>query len=912
MKKRIISLIAAVAVLITAIQTAVTDMGVIAAADDYAPYTQSKAFLEGIGIIDGKDDINMNVTRGKAAALICSMLDANQNLLGYRGIFVDVAEDNEDALSIEKLADLGIVRGGDDYTYRPFDMLTYTEAGYIFANTLGYGLISGSGITPVQVITEFGINDGVKADFDYVTLGDFYVMMKNALFSGSYVQSTYGSKNEYTKSDKTLLYSIYEIVYDDGRIVRNDVTSLWSAEDYGNAGMLLELGSGDTVEIKTANPAAVRDDLGKKVRVYYKKNKATGDFDYIYHEVKSVNKTLTIRLDAIDASGTAIENGTVAYYSDSDRLLRVNLSSDVCVIYNGVAYKSSSFDFKAAADKVGTVELIDYDGDSRYETVKITAYDSVVAGVVSTSNNFISDKYETNRIIDIDEDKYTKIFVYDADGNETDFSAITNGSVVSAAKSDTYGTENVLTLRVSMNVINGKITNVKKVGSVQYITIDDGDTYGAYDRAAAESFGRNENIVAYIDAFGNIVYTTTDYNRDMQYGVLAGVGKPTSALDPTIKVKIVSSAGKVGEYELDKKIQIDGKSYSGQENEAYARLNGISFKTSDITFPKGVSPIRYKLSADGLTVKKLDTILSDKEGTDDALELLGSGTYYCNSGQVLGWSIPFAADAVVLEFLSPDYSEPSAFREELDIDVNNASVFRQGTSYHVAALKSDKESSAADFLLKFNFTEIKIGYDNDLFVVDEVSEGINETQDSIMYLVSGYLKGSYTQFWVDKSHSQTDIITSLKRGDIIRYDTSKDGRLINCEKLLTLDGEGKMTTYTADGNNFRRDWGSTLTLICGYAYSVDGSLIRTNRFDAGTYDMDVSKLDWNSLIAGGSLGYIGATSSIPVTVVDMGRDKIEAGSTEDIYDYLNFKNESSLVFAKYRSGNLSEIVVYNK
>ena len=180
MKKRIISLIAAVAVLITAIQTAVTDMGVIAAADDYAPYTQSKAFLEGIGIIDGKDDINMNVTRGKAAALICSMLDANQNLLGYRGIFVDVAEDNEDALSIEKLADLGIVRGGDDYTYRPFDMLTYTEAGYIFANTLGYGLISGSGITPVQVITEFGINDGVKADFDYVTLGDFYVMMKNA------------------------------------------------------------------------------------------------------------------------------------------------------------------------------------------------------------------------------------------------------------------------------------------------------------------------------------------------------------------------------------------------------------------------------------------------------------------------------------------------------------------------------------------------------------------------------------------------------------------------------------------------------------------------------------------------------------------------------------------------------------
>ena len=114
MRKKLISWLAAIAVFAAAFQTVIFDTGAVNAADEYEPYTQSEAFLKGIGVIDGKDDINMNVTRGKAAMLICQMLDENKNLQNYRGIFADVAADSEEALSIEKLADLGIVHGSEN------------------------------------------------------------------------------------------------------------------------------------------------------------------------------------------------------------------------------------------------------------------------------------------------------------------------------------------------------------------------------------------------------------------------------------------------------------------------------------------------------------------------------------------------------------------------------------------------------------------------------------------------------------------------------------------------------------------------------------------------------------------------------------------------------------------------------
>lgn len=178
-------------------------------------------------------------------------------------------------------------------------------------------------------------------------------------------------------------------------------------------------------------------------------------------------------------------------------------------------------------------------------------------------------------------------------------------------------------------------------------------------------------------------------------------------------------------------------------------------------------------------------------------------------------------------------------------------------------------------------------------------------------LISGYLNGVATQFWVDKDYEGINEIKSLKKGDIIRYDTTSDGRLVNYETILKQE-TGGYTTYDVNGGGLRVDWGTSVTILCGYVYSVDNTLVRTNVFSAGTVPKNASGLDWNQLLNDGELRYTNLTSGTAITTVDFENDKIKSGSVGDLLDYKNLKDESSLFVAKFRSGRLEEAIIYNK
>ena len=211
MTKKIISFVTAVVMLFQLQAVLAADAGSEAVQEaDYKPYQTSAEFLKGLNITEDSERFSESVTRGMAAKLLCAMLDESDSLQNYRGIFKDVDESNENALYIEKLADLGIVKGDENLNYRPDDVLLYDEASYLFAYTLGFGLIQGDGETPQKTIARFGIMDNVKAEYDFVITGDFYVMMRNALLSNLFVQETYGSDPTIYQTDQTLLYKIYK------------------------------------------------------------------------------------------------------------------------------------------------------------------------------------------------------------------------------------------------------------------------------------------------------------------------------------------------------------------------------------------------------------------------------------------------------------------------------------------------------------------------------------------------------------------------------------------------------------------------------------------------------------------------------------------------------------------------------
>lgn len=909
MSKKIISLFMIISMLLSCVAVSVS-----ADSAENQAYTNSTEFLKGLGIIDGSADINTNVTRAKAAEFICAMLDEDKNHTRFRGIFSDVSEDSEGALCIERLADLGIIRGGENFTYRPSDMLTYQDAQAMFAYVLGYGLVENMGKTPYKVASEFGIMDSVTAEFDFVTVGDFYVMMRNALKSGMYIESSFGAEKSVYKTDQMLMNKVYDIVYADGIITKNDLTSLWAAESASASEIWLKLSDDSEIKITVPDYEVIRDEIGKNVRVYYKDSDDMSKYQFVYYELRN-NKILNFGLERVGGSKIDPAEGKMSYYDSSDSLKTAKLASDASIIYNGVVYKSNNFDLAEAQGKVGTVELIDADSDSKYETIKINMYRSIVAGNVSIENHFITDKFEAKNTLDINETSYDKIFVYDENGAPASLEDITIGDVVSAAVSDVFKGQNILTIRFSTKSVSGRITENELSEKTPYVVIDEENKYYVFDRALSGKYNQSSDVVAYLDVFGNIIYITNDFTRDMQYGIMVGIRKYDSEKDglDEVSLKIISTAGNIIDYILDKKPYIDGNSYKDRIDEAYAALINVSVKTNKIDqFPQGVYPIRYKLSSDGKTVKKIDTVAVGADNNDDTLKLLCAGTYYVNTGRVLGWKVPYAEDAVVLELSATDYSDIETFRDEENINVSStSSACRVGSGIHVMALKSDNNSSEADFIIKFNNVGTNIDNENNLFVVDTVSDRYNEKHETTMKYVTGYLMGSKTQFWVEYEHPQIELINSLERGDIIRYNLSQDNRLLTCENILRQGPKG-FTTYSVMDSGFREDWGTGVTILCGYAYSMDKTFVRTNMFETGLISDTAATLDWDNLLKTDALKYVNVMSSIAVTVVDMGNDLVTTGSASDISDYVNFGTDCSMIVAKYRRGNLSEVVVYNK
>lgn len=915
MKKRIL---AALLVFLLVIQSNLIFTVSADESEMYAPYVTSEGLLEALNITTGGSDYTQTVTRADAAAYIAVMLGEGNNYQNFRGIFSDVPSSNANALAIEKLADLGIVRGDGNFAFRPDDNLTYNEAAIIFVNVLGYALIGNSNISEAK---RAGILNNIKSEFDVVNLGDLFVMMYNTLMASPVVQTSYGANGEYQKSEQTLLYKVYSVVHADGTIVKNDLTSLWLAKEEAENTIELKTADG-SIEIKADNISALREDLGKRVRAYFYFNEDKSVYEYVHHNVTSSNKTVKFALEQLEPGKTNFSTRKIAYYNQGgNKAIEVSLSNDYNIIYNNAAYENNKINFAELEGKAGSIELIDSNSDNAYETVKVKVYDTVVVESISTSSHFITDKFDSSIRIDIDEESYEKIFIYDAAGNEVTFEAIVPGSVVSYATSKTYDGIKVLELRVSNDVTNGRITQYKKGEFAPYIIVDGNKQLNLYDRAAYDKEGNkisytvNSNIIVYSDVFGNAVYISDDKSRDLQYGIIIGMHSGGGSLTSEVDIRLITTSGEIVEAKLDKKAIIDGDSYSGKITEAYDYLSKIktnaTFTGNGSTLPgpvvtNEIIPVRYKIG-DEKTIKIIDTV-QPGTGSYDGLRLVATPeTYAGNGGNVLGFTIPYNADATLLEISDKNLNNIDAFN-----DINNitakivGTTFKNGELYHVMAYTANEESDFAEFII--SFADSKITLDDTLFVVDEIIKAYNEDKDEVMNQVCGFKNGTYTEAWIDDSIA----VDGINKGDTLKCAINQNNTIMNVVKVLTRS-EGKinyqldtthMNVINADSIRKSLSGGS----LCGYVYSREGTLIRTNSLVVGEISQ-ITEENFKTYWKDQPLFFTNVTSAA-VVVVDDENDEIYAGTVDDILDCETFEDEASLLVMRWRSNSVKEIVVY--
>lgn len=722
--------------------------------------------------------------------------------------------------------------------------------------------------------------------------------MENALYANLLSRDGYGSEKQYTVSENTLLSTVYKTTYADGVIVKNDVTYLWSASNVNSKTIEVDIGNSYNLEINISDPLKTTYDLGKRVRVFYRYD--SEEYEYVYHKVSQSNNIVKIDLKDIDANGTDLRNKTVSYFFDDNVTKKFKIADSYSIIYNSEAYKDSNIDLSNIIKKTGYVEFIDNNSDSKYDIVNVKVYDAVIVGGISLITNIVTDKFDLGRSFGIDEKNYTRVLVYDAQGEIISLDKIIPGSVLSVAISDSYCQENCIEIRVSQNVKNGKITDYIEHNESFNFTLDYNYDFYATDRAADESIILSKNIITYIDVFGNAVYIKSDYGRDLQYGLVLKATYRNTALEGKVILKMLTLGGEIIEFDLAEKVKIDGVSYKNNPEDAFKRISAVKIRSASFSIAEGLFPVRFQTDENN-KIKILDTQNSGgSDLSDDEMSMLANEQLLSTSGFILGWSVPYNVDATVLEINASDFSNSDTYVYNYAVP---STAFSTGYAYKVAVFKSDPESKYADFIIT-----LKGGVDvnTSLFVVEEVVNAYNEKEDIPMCKVRGYLKGTRTELWIDDNNTQTITMKDLKFGDVIRVASDKNGYAVSYAKVVIKNNQG-IEFVQISGDGLKKDTSSSTTIVYGYVYDREGSLIQTHKFDYGIIPSSSADVLWDSV----DKIYLNITASIPVVIIDSKTNRIDIGTVDDVLDYLNFGTYASKICARYRNSTLQEIYVFN-
>lgn len=883
----------------------------------YEPYAESEGFLKGIGVFEeGFAAKEESITRGTAAKWIVQMLNEQGNLSQHRGVFADVTSDNENAPYIEKLADLGIVRGNENRCYEADSYLGYPEAYTIFANVWGLETAT-SAAEVTKIITQYDINDGVKAESAYVTDSDFILMMYNILMSKVLDQTVWGGDGSvYMVSDDTLLNKIYDISYCDGVIIKNDLTYIWSSNADEDSSIELECADGAKVGINvTADKLdGVRGDIGKNVRVFYKFDTSKSKTEYVYHQQMN-NKIIKLDLDQISGNNIDIDKGKLSYSTyESYKKKDISLSADCALMYNNVAYKSRSVKLDSASS--GYAELIDNDADGTYEVVKVKEYTSIIVGNISANDQRLFDRYDSNSSVILDADEYRKVFLYNANGESIAFEDIAYDNVISYAISDAYTDNKTIEAYVSNTRVNGIVTDNKTSKTPATIEIDDKE-YLAKGRACKIDWTIGKGALAYVNAFGEIVYLTEDYGRDLQYGIVTQMKCDVVGFSKSLSLKIINMDCAEETLDVADAVTVDGVRYKNEAEKVYNKLSDAKLELTDVTLPENYTVITYKKGSDN-KIRIIDTIKTADKGDNDCLEYMGGGTFVLNSGNIFGWTVPFKEDALTM---SVDTSQDEWWNEASGCGMQAISAYKKGVKYKVMAFKCNADSIYADFII--NYTDTSIQHDNELFVIDTMYEQYDNAEQKTVTCIAGYSGSAYTEAKVHPDNTElANELKKFKTGDTIRISVNSMNYIVEYNPVLiqNSDDDGfklsfeKGSASAVNVSALDRTTSKSTVIYGGYVYSKNDNIIATDLYGyekGKVYDFaqtsNAGDVSWDTA----ELYYANVLSTTSVIVVDKNeRIKVRVGDVGDIRDFEGYKDEASFIVAKFRSSQLKNIVIY--
>lgn len=785
---------------------------------DYA--SDAWELFSSMGIIDeGETYVSeQEVTRNELVKYIIQ-LSFYSPITGETSVsgFSDVDDSDADSGYIKAAVNAGLIHGYGDGTFRPDEPVTYNQATKMMVSLLGYGAISDlSGGYPygyISVAEQLDIFKHVdkKSWDEYITADNMMIMLLNMAEADLADTNGYvnGKISAYGRKDKNILSEKFSIYSTEAVINANEYTSLLSDDGETDEGLIK---ADDTIYAENNTNAA--DCLGMRMKMYYHQPDMDGTPELIYIR-PSEKKNSVIEINTKDIEGLE-DSSKLVYYENGTQKKSIRLSQVFYFIKNG---RMSVFNEDKLNAEVGTVKLIDNDGDNKYDVVSLMDYTSYVVSDVSLSTETIN----TKQNIPIKLNTEDAVTVIKKDGADATISDIKKGTVISYAETES-GTTPVRTLVLSDANITGTIEGY----SEDSITVD-GVTYDALP-IALEHIRTGNTGTFYIDIFGNVVYSECKY--DFVYGYLNVFAVEEDG--DSIFCRIFTENGRWVDLYLADKVKYNGK--TTKKSNVYDSIGSDPAEYRQL--------IRYKVNNDS----KITTIETAKNlttmGTDTDEQLRENDTFrlsYKNESPsddsryvttAKSFMGKISADANTVIFSVPDQSDGT---KKDEFGIMSLSDLYGDYKYTFLAYDANEVRTAGAIVIT-NRSKVANDPDNvsQLLFVTGTGQMVN-AEDEVVDAVQGYY-GSDEELWFPVSlveppanlyHEASLIkdVDELEYGDIVQMVFNNIGDVERIDRWIKSGSE----------YSFLGDWGTStndteLYIRAGFiAGKVNASSIADNR-----------------------------------------------------------------------------------
>ena len=835
----------------------------------------SIGILRAVGIIDSTEQVvpENGITRGDFVSLASRIALHGNFAKGTSVLFSDVNSQDKNFDAINMLSSMGIISGNENGMFKPNELITQAEAAKIIINALDWDEFT---VSDKNSLTEYfgaAVRNKLFREIETdsvatMTWADTANLFMNVLSSNVCVQVKFGDKAEYKRYSDITYFNMYFDVYTiSGRVTDNGVTSLSGKSKIDEDSILID-GTllTDSREKKT-------DLLGMEVDAYYKHVKGK-NAELIYAAVYD-DQVLTLTSNMIYNYKDNVYYYGAEEYDEYE--YEAKLLPEFDLIYNGKAIlPGEKVDLSNLHPESGRVELIDSDGDSRYETVKLWVYRTVIVSSKDEDRFMIYDKLGGMPFI---ADESEGCIITDKDGNTMSFTQIQPMDVLSVAESLDAETISIICSKSGFNArIDEYIDNsIYLLSGAEYRPSSD----------FAKVYKSQLKIGTYADFYANheglLVYMDTSSEPRAGLAYLVDAVEDKNGFGSSYLVKLFTSNGKMRIYRLAEKVTVDGIRDSSEK--AYNMLfeNGaVKQQLLDYTLDGEESVNMLDLAYDGTPGAEESPYSLHRHGANSE----SSMTFLSNTfnGKIL-------TNASTKVFLIPKDGDEEAFK------VTDQSYFHN-VGFVIDAYRHDPDSALAEaIVMKVDYTGRKYNYPfRPASLVKSVRNALDSEGNVVQKLVCYENGGEVTVYTEAENVLQVESdgkTIEFAPGDIIRYGTNTKGVIDKGNVILLYDADNADFAPVSQGS-----YTGSFFMYMGYAYGRDDTILRVSpkaeeiasEQELYNYDISVGK----------------------VIVVTKNKDgySFRTGTKDDILDYKSVGADCSKLFIYTWSTKPRMIVVY--